>query len=124
MSVRLLNSLRYEIYRWSKTLAFLLREKGFDAVHTTELPDGNDTTDAETNRLSLAENRIVVSKVTDFYDSFSAKKEPYKRLQVKTGNIRNSQLLELLDKNLELIAKGLNESSVVQINRNFIIKIQ
>lgn len=107
-----------------KTLAQSLREKGFDAVHTTDLPDGNDTTDAEINRLSLTENRIVISKDADFYDSFSAKKEPYKLLHVKTGNIRNSQLIELFDKNLTLIVKELNESSVVQISRTYIIKIQ
>ena len=68
-----------------KTLAFLLRERGFDVIHTSELPDGNDTTDDEINRLSLAENRIVISKDADFYDSFTAKKEPYKLLHVKTG---------------------------------------
>lgn len=107
-----------------KNLVYLLREKGFDAIHTGELPDGNDTTDAEINRLSLSENRIVVSKDADFYDSFTAKKEPYKLLHVKTGNIRNSQLIELFNKNLTLIVKELNESSVVQINQNYIIKIQ
>ncbi|MGI8787442.1 MAG: DUF5615 family PIN-like protein [Pyrinomonadaceae bacterium] len=107
-----------------KTLAYLLREKGFDAIHTTELPAGNDTTDVEINRLSLAENRVVISKDADFYDSFTAKKEPFKLLHVKTGNIRNSQLIELFDKNLALIIKELNESSVVQINQNYIIKIQ
>lgn len=56
-----------------KTLAYFLREKGFDALHTSELPNGNDTTDAEINHLSLAENRIVISKDGDFYDSFSAR---------------------------------------------------
>lgn len=30
-----------------KTLAQSLRDKGFDVVHTSELPDGNDTTDDE-----------------------------------------------------------------------------
>lgn len=107
-----------------KTLAYLLREKGFDVVHTSELPDGNDTTDEEINRLSLAQNRIVISKDADFYDRFTAVKEPYKLLHVKTGNIKNSQLLELFDKNLELIVKEIDESSVVQISRNYIIKIQ
>ena len=107
-----------------KTLAYLLREKGFDAVHTTESPNGNDTTDSEINSISLTENRIVISKDVDFYDSFTAKKEPYKLLQVKTGNIKNSKLLELFDKNLELIIKKLDESSVVQISQNYIIKIQ
>ncbi len=75
-----------------------MREKDFDVIHTSELPDGNDTTDIEINRLSLAENRIVISKDADFYDSFTAKKEPYKLLHVKTGNIKNSQLLELFVK--------------------------
>ncbi len=107
-----------------KTPAYSLREKGFDVVHTSELPDGNDTTDAEINRLSLTESRIVVSKDADFYDSFTAKKEPYKLLHIKTGNIKNSELLSLFEKNIELIVKELDESSVVQISKNYIIKIQ
>lgn len=107
-----------------KALAYNLRENGFDAVHTSELPNGNDTTDAEINQLSLIENRIVISKDVDFYDSFSAKKEPYKLLRVTTGNIKNSQLIELFDKNLDLIVKKLDESSVVQISQTHIIKIQ
>ena len=107
-----------------QTLARLLREKGFDAIHTSELEDGNDTTDEEINRLSLAEDRIVISKDGDFYDSFTAKKEPYKLLHVKTGNIKNSELISLFDKNLELIISELDESSVLQISQNYIIKIQ
>jgi predicted nuclease of predicted toxin-antitoxin system len=107
-----------------KALAYLLCEKGFDTIHTTELPNGNDTTDSEINRVSLDENRIVISKDADFYDSFTAKKEPYKLLHVKTGNIKNSKLLELFEKNLELIVKELDESSVLQLSQNFIIKIQ
>jgi predicted nuclease of predicted toxin-antitoxin system len=105
-------------------LAYALREKGFDALHTSELPNGNDTTDAQINRLSLAENRVVISKDADFYESFTAKKEPYKLLHVKTGNIKNAQLIELFDRNLELIINELDESSVVQITQNHIIKIQ
>lgn len=107
-----------------KALALALREKGFDAIHTTDLPNGNDTTDAEINRLSFEENRTVISKDVDFYDSFSARKEPYKLLRVTTGNIKNSHLIELFDKNLNLIVKELNESSVVQISQTHIIKIQ
>jgi predicted nuclease of predicted toxin-antitoxin system len=65
-----------------------------------------------------------ISKDADFYNSFTARKEPYKLLQVKTGNIKNSQLIELFDKNLKLIVKELSESTVVQISQHYIIKIQ
>jgi predicted nuclease of predicted toxin-antitoxin system len=107
-----------------KALAFSLRDKGFDAIHTSELPNGNDTTYAEINLLSLTENRVVISKDGDFYDSFTAKKEPYKLLHVKTGNIKNSQLLELFDKNIGLILEELDKGSVIQISKTHIIKIQ
>ncbi len=107
-----------------KSLAYSLREKGFDTIHTSELPDGNDTTDSEINRLSINESRIVISKDADFYDSFTAKNEPYKLLHVKTGNIKNNELIALFERNMELIIKHLDESSVVQISQNYIIKVQ
>ena len=59
-----------------RSLAAFLRGQGFDVVHTFELPDGNDTTDAVINRLSLSDERVVISKDGDFYDNFSATKEP------------------------------------------------
>ncbi len=81
-----------------RSLAAFLRGQGFDVVHTTELPDGNDTTDAEINRLSLSDERVVISKDGDFYDSFSAMKEPYKLLYIRTGNISNAKLIEMFEK--------------------------
>jgi len=68
-----------------KALAIFFRLRGFDAVHTLELPNKNVTNDLEINRISLAERRIVISKDSDFYDSFSVKQEPYKLLYLTTG---------------------------------------
>ena len=104
-------------------LAAFLRNNGFDAIHTKELPYGNTTTDAEINRLSIAEKRIVISKDGDFYDSFSAKKEPYKLLQIKTGNISNEMLVDLFEKNLAAILAELNESDVITIDQRYIIAL-
>jgi predicted nuclease of predicted toxin-antitoxin system len=106
-----------------KSLANFLRSRGFDTIHTSELPNGNDMEDTEINRISIDEQRIVMSKDSDFYDSFTGKKEPYKLLHIKTGNIRNSELIELLDKNLLLIIHELNSNSVVQINQTYIISV-
>ena len=39
-----------------KSLATLLRDNGHDVFHTSDLPNGNDTSDKEINLLSLSEN--------------------------------------------------------------------
>lgn len=46
-----------------KTLARFLSERGFDAIHTLDLPNKNITDDLEINRISFAENRVVITFV-------------------------------------------------------------
>lgn len=106
------------------SLAVFLIENGHDAVHTKQLPNGNETSDAEINRISLSQNRVVVSKDGDFYNSFTATKEPYKLLHIATGNISNKSLLKLFGNNLDLILAKLEETSVVEVNRSYVITIQ
>lgn len=53
--------------------------------------------------MSIAENRIINLKDGDFYDSYTGRKEPYKLLQLKTGNISNAKLLEVFERNLSAI---------------------
>ncbi len=106
-----------------KKLAHFFRERGFDAIHTLELPKKNVTDDLEINQISLAEQRIVISKDSDFYDSYSAKQEPYKLLYLTTGNIRNKDLIELFDKNFLLIVHSLQNGSVIELNKTVVITI-
>lgn len=106
-----------------KMLARFFRERGFDAIHTLELPDKNVTDDLKINQISLTEERIVISKDSDFYDSYSAKQEPYKLLYLKMGNIRNKDLIEIFDKNFLLIIHSLHDGSVVELNQTSVITI-
>ena len=106
-----------------KSLARFLSERGFDAIHTLDLPNKNITDDLEINRISFAENRVVITKDGDFYDSYTARKEPYKLLYLTTGNISNQDLLSLFDKNLLLIIYTLQNGSVVELNRSHIMVI-
>ena len=106
-----------------KGLARFFRERGFDAIHTLELPNKNVTDDLEINLISLAEQRIVISKDSDFYDRYLAKQEPYKLLYLTTGNIRNKDLIELFDKNLLLIIHSLQNGSVIELNQTAVITI-
>jgi uncharacterized protein with PIN domain len=50
-------------------LAGLLSAAGHDAVHTSQLPEGNRTTDAALASYADAEDRVVVTKDRDFRDS-------------------------------------------------------
>ncbi len=55
-------------------LAKFLTSKGFIAIHTLELPNGNKTTDTEIIELSIRDSCIVVTKDSDF-GTFTNKKQ-------------------------------------------------
>lgn len=102
-------------------LAILLREAGFDATHTLELNAGNRTPDTLLNQISLAEQRVVITKDAYFVDSFLLRREQWKLLLVATGNIRNTELLTLLEANLEQIVEGFAIFDFIEINRTSVI---
>ncbi len=53
--------------------------------------------------LAMDHNRIVITKDTDFFDSFILKKSPPRLLLISTGNIINKDLFILFEKYLDLI---------------------
>lgn len=75
-----------------RRLCALLTAAGHDAIHTLDLPNGNRTADAEINAISVGEKRVVITKDSDFVDSFLLSKLPYKLLIVSTGNVSNKDL--------------------------------
>ena len=100
-----------------RSLARLLRERGHDAIHTLELPLKNATTDSYIRQFSIEDERVVISKDSDFFDSFVIKKEPYKLLYLTVGNISNADLLDLFDKNLLHIIYELTGNSVIEMTK-------
>jgi len=53
-----------------------------ESKHTLELPKKNATPDSEIIRLADDENRIVISKDSDFLDNYILDGSPKKRLYV------------------------------------------
>ena len=102
-------------------LARILQMSGYDAIHTRDLPQQNETTDAEINAISIQQQRIVITKDRDFLDSFLVRQQPYKLLLVTTGNITNNELIELFAKNLSQLSELFNQYSLIEINRDDII---
>jgi predicted nuclease of predicted toxin-antitoxin system len=101
-------------------LARFLQMEGYDAVHTRDLPRKNQTTDTEINTISTQENRIVITKDSDFLDSFLIRQEPHKLLLVTTGNITNAELETLFHNNLSHLVNLFQRHSFIEMSRDAI----
>lgn len=73
-----------------------LAAAGGDAIHTLDLPDANRTTDEQIIDLADREQRVVVTKDSDFVDSHLLRGRPPKLLLISTGNISNRDLEALV----------------------------
>ena len=104
-----------------RRLATELKQAGFEATHTLELPDGNRTTDQALIKLSLADQSILVTKDSDFVQSFLLKQEPWKLLLVSTGNISNDDLMNIFQLNISQIAESFKTFDFVELNRTNLI---
>ena len=88
-----------------------------DAIHTRQLAGQNRTSDGVINELSLKEERVVVTKDTDFYHSHLLHGKPWKLLLVRTGNLRARDLKALFEKHLPTILAALEQNSLVELDR-------
>lgn len=102
-------------------LARLLQAAGYDAIHTKDLPQQNATPDVEINAISIQQSRIVITKDADFFDSFLIRQEPYKLLQITTGNITNAELEALFLNNLSQLAELFQQHALIEMSRDAII---
>lgn len=97
-------------------LCALLQAAGHDAIHTRQLPAQNRTIDEVLNTLSLKEQRVVITKDSDFYHSHLLHGKPWKLLLVCTGNIRTRDLKALFERHLPEIIIALDQNSLVELD--------
>jgi len=102
-------------------LAPLLAELGHDVVHTCSLPDGNRTTDQQIAALADQDGRIVVTKDAVFRNSRLLRGSPARLLIVATGNIRNDDLLNLVESRLAEIDEGFAQGDHVELRRDAVV---
>lgn len=102
-------------------LALHLRNKGFDVIHTDDLPHKERTTDREIRKTSLEQDRVVISKDSDFLDSHIIIGVPKKVLFISTGNIINRNLIKLVESNLNQIVDLFSVYNLIELNNTEII---
>ncbi len=82
-------------------LADILRQKGFDVIHTHDLPGKDETGDSVIRQIAVEKNYVVVTKDSDSQDSYLLFKKPPRLLLVTTGNIKNRKLLDLFRQTIQ-----------------------
>lgn len=68
-----------------KSICSYFISEGHEAIHTSELPQGNNTEDHEILVIAVRDQATVVSKDSDFYHSFLLYRKPPKLVVVKVG---------------------------------------
>lgn len=101
-------------------LAEWLQSKGHDAIHVATLFTGTRIPDGFICRRSMDEQRIVISKDVDFFNTYFIKRQPYKLIYVTTGNLKNRQLLDLFRNSLHELIATLEVHQVVEVNHQSI----
>src|ERR1043166_1892126 len=98
-------------------LCRVLQDAGHDVIHTRDLPDANKTKDKVLNEISLRDQRVVITKDTDFYYSHILQGRPWKLLLVRTGNLRTRDLAARFQSNLSTIVAALSTHSLVELDQ-------
>ena len=99
------------------SLKTLFINKGYDCIHTMDLEGGNNTTDKIINKISIEEQRIVITKDSDFYQSFILNKEPFKLIFVKLGNTSKNELLSFFSNKLSEIIFQIENEDMILISK-------
>ncbi len=103
-----------------RRLADWLKQHGYDALHTLDLPLGNRTTDSDVIARAICDDRMVVTKDSDFVQSFMLTGQPA-LLLIATGNIGNVELEGLLHRNMPAIEQAFGSCRYLEITRSTLI---
>lgn len=103
-----------------KRLVDFFEYKGYDTIHTLDLPNKNATKDGEINSISVDEKRVLITKDFDFVDSLLISDKPYKLIYLTTGNITNKALLKLFNENLDYIVRAIKDARLIELSTDTI----
>ncbi len=96
----------------------LLKKRGEQALHASELSAGHLSTDEAIIAFAERENAVVVTKDADFIAAYQLKNIPRRLLYVTTGNIRNAELIFIFMRYLDLLCPQLKDGGFVEMDRN------
>jgi predicted nuclease of predicted toxin-antitoxin system len=103
-----------------RSLKTWLLQRSIDAIHTDDLPNGSRTSDTAIADLTISDDRVLISKDSDFLRLKILRDRPKYLLIVTTGNITNVELLSLFEANFELIVTLFATFEIVELSNIFV----
>jgi predicted nuclease of predicted toxin-antitoxin system len=99
-----------------------LKTFGFKVIHVNELPDKWNTRDAEICNFADDNDYVVITKDSDFRNSFFLKQSPKKIIKINLGNISNKDLIQIFETQITKISRLDNLNSfLLEISKTDII---
>jgi predicted nuclease of predicted toxin-antitoxin system len=89
----------------SYKIATHLKSLGFETIHVNEILDKSRTRDADICKYADQNGLIVITKDSDFRDSYFIKQTPKRLIKINLGNIPNQDLQTILTDNISAIQK-------------------
>lgn len=105
-----------------KSVSSLLVTIGHDSIHTLDLPEKNLSQDNFLIKVAKEQGRTIITKDLDFLESQMVRDEPEKLILIKTGNIKNQELLVLFENNIELMVRLLENCNLLEVWRDEIVQ--
>jgi predicted nuclease of predicted toxin-antitoxin system len=79
--------------------------------------------DAQIQKLSLDQNRIIITKDTDFFHSYILRKEPYKVIFVTVDNMRLAALKNLFEIKFDEIIAAISKHGMIEISKKGVVSV-
>jgi len=98
-----------------------LKSLGLEAVHVNEILEKWNTTDNKICEFADKNDFIVITKDSDFRNTFYIKKSPKKLIKINLGNISNIELIQIISENLNHIETLNNQPIfIIEVEKSFI----
>ncbi|WP_375578566.1 DUF5615 family PIN-like protein [Marivirga tractuosa] len=96
-----------------------LKSIGFDAIHVNEILNKSETKDSDICEFADKKDYVVITKDSDFEDSYRVKNTPRKLLKISLGNISNQLLITIFEENIGNLKRLESEKSFfIEFNKD------
>lgn len=108
----------------SYKLVSFLNSLGFETIHVNNILDRWNSKDSDICIFADSNNLILISKDSDFRDSYFIKQTPKKLIKINLGNISNLELTDIFKNSIDQFQKlDSKPNFLIEINKDMITYI-